>query len=232
MGGEPGDNKGAAGAGLGAAGPSLGGGALSPTGEGGGGRGRPAEVPFAPGKGSYGCGGRSGPGFSSGRGVGVACAPPPPPPILQASGAHRVRGARSSPLRGDRPHPLTPSSKGSFGDRLCDLAFPTGGTGGRHGAYDTHPPTTPPGVRPAAVGRVGDKAAVGWGRRRREGRGREEGGGCPAVLSAGRRGVFPRRGQRRASTAHVPWKILWPAPLRDAPGRAAGCDGRCSPEAK
>lgn len=117
-----------------------------PRGEGG----RP-RCPSALGRGHTAAGEGRGPGFLRGA-VSVWPVPPHPSPILQASGAHRVHGARSSPLGGDRPHPLTPSSKGSFGDRLCDPAFPTGGTGGDMGYMTPSPPRGPSHSRGAGGG--------------------------------------------------------------------------------
>lgn len=66
----------------------------------------------------------------------------------------------------------------------------------------------------------------------REGKGREEGGGCPAAPSAGPRGVFAAVGSAGAGgpagRAHVPWKIFCPAPASGAPGQG-GCGERREP---
>lgn len=147
------------------------------------------------------------------------------------------------PSRPDPPDPRCPAGCAGPGARPCWHSLihpsallgalfatwraPLGRRGQARGAGERDrgiPGFWPPGLRPAAVGgeqlRGGDAPAHSC---REGGRGREGEKGAAARRSRAA-GRVPGRGQRREGraglSAHVPWKILCPAPLGDRMSRA------------
>lgn len=234
---KPGDDKGAAG--LGAAGAVF---SPEKADEGEGGV-RPrypsrARVPLA---GVMWLRGRVRPWLSLEEGVGGAGVLHPHPPTPDPAGPGNCRGAPPAALGQELAlggGTLPPPPKGCFGDLVCDPRAPGRGDGDRQRAGGTRG-MWPLGLRPPG----GGEAAVGWGTRLPvpaerdggKGKGREAGGGCPAVPSAGPRGVFRAVGSAGAGGpaggARVPWKILCPAPASGAQGWA-GRGARREPQSE